>query len=103
MEAKIEALEPRTSGALFFLFSNHLGNQHKASQRVDVSGSGSVVLSHRMLIAKLWCDVSGEVAPSGQWARLTDWFCGFDGGLYPPSCLGCTEGNVEKIPIFLRI
>ena len=73
----------------------------------EVGGGGCVQIivcaNYHMLIAKLWCDVSGEFAPSGQWARLTDWFCGFDGGLYPPSCLGCTEGNVEKIPIFLRI
>jgi hypothetical protein len=43
MEAKIEALEPRTSGALFFLLGNRLGNQHIASQRADVTGSESVV------------------------------------------------------------
>lgn len=27
--------------------------------------------SHLMPIDKLWCDVNGVVAPSGQWARLT--------------------------------
>ena len=31
----------------------------------------SLCASHRMPIAKLRGDVNGEVAPSGQWARLT--------------------------------
>lgn len=43
MEAKIEALEPRTSRALFFLLGNHIGNQHIASQRAEVTGSDSMV------------------------------------------------------------
>jgi len=43
MEAKIEALEPRTSGASFFLLCNHVGNQQIASQRADVTRSDSVV------------------------------------------------------------
>jgi hypothetical protein len=42
MEAKIEALEPRTSGASFFLPGNHVGNQHIVSQRADVAGSDNV-------------------------------------------------------------
>jgi hypothetical protein len=51
MEAKIEALEPRTSRALFFLLGNHVGNQHIASQRAEVTGSDGIV--HRVL-ADYW-------------------------------------------------
>lgn len=43
----------------------------------DFAGGGRVgcvqfilCASHHMLIAKLWCDVNGGIAPSGQWARL---------------------------------
>jgi hypothetical protein len=43
MEAKIEALEPRTSGALFFLLGNRVGNQHIASQRARETGTDGVV------------------------------------------------------------
>ena len=43
METKIEALEPRTSGASFFLLFNHVGNQHIASQLAGVTDSDSVV------------------------------------------------------------
>jgi hypothetical protein len=42
METKIEALEPRTSGALFFLLRNHVGNQRIAPQRAEVAGSDVV-------------------------------------------------------------
>jgi hypothetical protein len=43
MEAKIEALEQRTSGALFFLLGNLGSIQHIASQRVHKTGCGSVI------------------------------------------------------------
>jgi hypothetical protein len=43
MEAKIEALEPRTSRALFFLLSKHAGNRHIDLQRGEVTGFDSVV------------------------------------------------------------
>lgn len=44
----------------------------------DFAGGGRIgcvqiilCVRHRLPIAKLWCDINGGVALSGQWARLT--------------------------------
>lgn len=71
MEAKIEAPEPRTSGASFFLPGNHVGNQHIASQRAHVTGSNSVVYR----VAGVG-ETDGEPGVMGSLSPLVEhWFC----------------------------